>query len=491
MLGHLSREDPAEKFELTEKLGRGSYGSVYKGRIKGTDTIVAVKILSLEEDQDLDSIRKEINILRECDHVNVVKYYGSYFKDDYLWIVMEYCGGGAVKDLCQIMEEGLNESQIAYVCRESLKGLAYLHSILKIHRDVKGGNILVNDAGEVKLADFGVSAQLDSTMSKRNTFVGTPYWMAPEVIQQKSYDGKADVWSLGISAIEMAELVPPQSNIHPMRVLFKIIRDPPPHLKDKQNWTLNFHDFITKCLIKEPKNRPTASELLSHKFFENACEKDGLVKVIQKCRNIVQERGYGLYDDDDEHMQFSTEDETHAQKFPNLNPDSNDNADKRRSAISHVDEDIEPGNPSAQVTATTENQNTVKKEKKPEKMKDSPFHFHDSLMGIYRKDCIVRVPFLKLDCINPDVLISEEVAPNNNTNFDLQGIIKDLHGEDPPEENEAVRELYITNTMENLMRLLLHHDKRNKTEPMRAKEVEIGTKTVSDLTNTLKTIIMI
>lgn len=185
------------------------------------------------------------------------------------------------------MEAGLTETQIAYICKESLQGLAYLHTNLKIHRDIKGGNILANELGEIKLgslifpffvpshlwslnffitvllADFGVSAQMDSTMAKRKSFVGTPYWMSPEVIQQKQYDGKADVWSLGISAMEMAELVPPHSDVHPMRVLFKIIRDPSPKLKDKQAWSVNFHDFLAKCLTKDPKNRPTSNELLS------------------------------------------------------------------------------------------------------------------------------------------------------------------------------------------------------------------------------------
>eukprot|EP01087_Luapelamoeba_hula_P019366 TRINITY_DN6403_c0_g1_i2.p2 TRINITY_DN6403_c0_g1~~TRINITY_DN6403_c0_g1_i2.p2 ORF type:complete len:154 (-),score=29.53 TRINITY_DN6403_c0_g1_i2:730-1191(-) len=143
---------------------------------------------------------------------------------------MEYCGGGSAIDICNILGTGINEDQIALICREALRGLEYLHRIKKLHRDIKGGNILLTDQGDVKLADFGVSATLASTFSKRNTFVGTSYWMAPEVIRENKYDGRADVWSLGITAIELAETLPPYSQIHPMRVLFMISKAQPPTL---------------------------------------------------------------------------------------------------------------------------------------------------------------------------------------------------------------------------------------------------------------------
>eukprot|EP01018_Ginkgo_biloba_P013706 Gb_30197 [translate_table: standard] len=181
---------------------------------------------------------------------------------------MEYCGGGSVADLMNNTDEPLEEHQIAYICREALKGLSYLHSIFKVHRDIKGGNILLTEQGEVKLGDFGVAAQLTRTMSKRNTFIGTPHWMAPEVIQESRYDGKVDVWALGVSAIEMAEGLPPRSNVHPMRVLFMISSEPAPMLEDKEKWSLVFHDFVAKCLTKEPRLRPAATELLKHKFIE-------------------------------------------------------------------------------------------------------------------------------------------------------------------------------------------------------------------------------
>ncbi|PPD90638.1 hypothetical protein GOBAR_DD12428 [Gossypium barbadense] len=212
------REDPSTKYELLNELGKGSYGAVYKARNIRTSELVAVKVISLSEgEEEYEEIRGEIEMLQQCSHSNVVRYFGSYPGEEYLWIVMEYCGGGSVADLMNDTEEPLEENQIAYICREALKGLDYLHSIFKVHRDIKGGNILLTEQGEVKLGDFGVAAQLTRTMSKRNTFIGTPHWMAPEVIQESRYDGKVDVWALGISAIEMAEGVPPRSAVHPMR----------------------------------------------------------------------------------------------------------------------------------------------------------------------------------------------------------------------------------------------------------------------------------
>ena len=170
------------------------------------------------------------------------------------------------------LKSPLSEEQIAVICRESLIGLAYLHERKIVHRDIKGGNIMVNSLGEVKLADFGVSAQLTESINKKNTFVGTPFWMSPEVIMQTQHDGKADIWSLGITAIEMAELVPPHSNVHPMRVLFLVPKEEPPKLQDqsKSRWSANFHSFIETCLVKDPLRRPSALELLKHPFVDSS-----------------------------------------------------------------------------------------------------------------------------------------------------------------------------------------------------------------------------
>ncbi|XP_031267167.1 serine/threonine-protein kinase 3 isoform X1 [Pistacia vera] len=284
----VTREDPSTKYELLNELGKGSYGAVYKARDIKTSELVAIKVISLSEGEEgYEEIRGEIEMLQQCSHPNVVRYLGSYQGEEYLWIVMEYCGGGSVADLMNVAEEPLEEYQIAYICREALKGLAYLHSIFKVHRDIKGGNILLTEQGEVKLGDFGVAAQLTRTMSKRNTFIGTPHWMAPEVIQESRYDGKVDVWALGVSAIEMAEGLPPRSTVHPMRVLFMISIEPAPMLEDKEKWSLVFHDFVAKCLTKEPRLRPTAAEMLKHKFVERCkCGASAMFPKIEKARRI-------------------------------------------------------------------------------------------------------------------------------------------------------------------------------------------------------------
>ncbi|XVF85801.1 hypothetical protein PTKIN_Ptkin17bG0146800 [Pterospermum kingtungense] len=286
---YVTREDPSTKYELLNELGKGSYGAVYKARDIRTSELVAIKVISLSEGEEgYEEIRGEIEMLQQCSHPNVVRYLGSYQQgEEYLWIVMEYCGGGSVADLMNVTEEPLEEYQIAYICREALKGLDYLHSIFKVHRDIKGGNILLTEQGEVKLGDFGVAAQLTRTMSKRNTFIGTPHWMAPEVIQESRYDGKVDVWALGVSAIEMAEGLPPRSAVHPMRVLFMISIEPAPMLEDKEKWSLVFHDFVAKSLTKDPRARPTASEMLMHKFIAKCkCGASVMLPKIEKAKQI-------------------------------------------------------------------------------------------------------------------------------------------------------------------------------------------------------------
>ncbi|XP_010066827.2 STE20-like serine/threonine-protein kinase isoform X1 [Eucalyptus grandis] len=284
----ITREDPTTKYDLLSELGKGSYGAVYKARDRRTSELVAIKVISLcEGEEGYEEIRGEIEMLQQCNHPNVVRYLGSYQGEEYLWIVMEYCGGGSVADLMNVSEKPLEEYQIAYICREALKGLSYLHSIFKVHRDIKGGNILLTEQGEVKLGDFGVAAQLTRTMSKRNTFIGTPHWMAPEVIQENRYDGKVDVWALGVSAIEMAEGLPPRASVHPMRVLFMISIEPAPMLEDKEKWSLVFHDFVAKCLTKEPRLRPTASEMLKHKFIEKCqCGASAMLPKLEEARKM-------------------------------------------------------------------------------------------------------------------------------------------------------------------------------------------------------------
>ncbi|KAM9044583.1 misshapen-like kinase 1 isoform 6-T6 [Megaptera novaeangliae] len=272
--------DPAGIFELVEVVGNGTYGQVYKGRHVKTGQLAAIKVMDVTEDEE-EEIKQEINMLKKYSHHrNIATYYGAFVKksppgnDDQLWLVMEFCGAGSVTDLVKNTKgNALKEDCIAYICREILRGLAHLHAHKVIHRDIKGQNVLLTENAEVKLVDFGVSAQLDRTVGRRNTFIGTPYWMAPEVIAcdenpDATYDYRSDIWSLGITAIEMAEGAPPLCDMHPMRALFLIPRNPPPRLKSKK-WSKKFIDFIDTCLIKTYLSRPPTEQLLKFPFIRD------------------------------------------------------------------------------------------------------------------------------------------------------------------------------------------------------------------------------
>jgi len=287
--GSDKRRDPTNDFELLEKLGEGSYGSVWKAKHLKTGTTTAIKRVPVEN--DLDEILNEIKIMKQCRSSYIISYYGSYFKENELWIVMEYCGAGSVSDLMRITDKTMNEEQIAVILKDALKGLIYLHSKRKIHRDIKAGNILLNNKGEGKLADFGVSGQLSDTMAKRQTVIGTPFWMAPEVIQEVGYDVKADLWSLGITAIEMAEGKPPYSNIHPMRAIFMIPSRPPPKLTEPDKWSKDFSDFIAQCLTKNPEQRPSAADLLKHNFVVKAKTTAVLSAIIEEANETIARLG--------------------------------------------------------------------------------------------------------------------------------------------------------------------------------------------------------
>uniref|UniRef100_A0A7M4F749 non-specific serine/threonine protein kinase n=1 Tax=Crocodylus porosus TaxID=8502 RepID=A0A7M4F749_CROPO len=272
--------DPAGIFELVEVVGNGTYGQVYKGRHVKTGQLAAIKVMDVTEDEE-EEIKLEINMLKKYSHHrNIATYYGAFIKksppghDDQLWLVMEFCGAGSITDLVKNTKGNtLKEDWIAYISREILRGLAHLHAHHVIHRDIKGQNVLLTENAEVKLVDFGVSAQLDRTVGRRNTFIGTPYWMAPEVIAcdenpDATYDYRSDLWSCGITAIEMAEGAPPLCDMHPMRALFLIPRNPPPRLKSKK-WSKKFFSFIEGCLVKNYMQRPSTEQLLKHPFIRD------------------------------------------------------------------------------------------------------------------------------------------------------------------------------------------------------------------------------
>ena len=268
--------DPEKLYKILQKVGQGNYGSVYKIQDIKTGQILAAKICKIESNNS-ESFNREINMLRQCDSPYILKYYGSYIKNNKIWIVLEFCEGGSLLDIMRITNIFYTEKEIASLLKMVLKGLQFLHTQKKIHRDIKAGNILLTDEGIVKLGDFGVSAQLTNSISKKISKIGTPYWMSPEVISQKSYDSKCDIWSLGITCIELAEGEPPYSEVRTFLVMKKILNNPPKGLSKPELWSKDFNDFVQQCLIVNPEHRPSAAQLLNHNFIKKNDQGKGII----------------------------------------------------------------------------------------------------------------------------------------------------------------------------------------------------------------------
>jgi len=259
------------KFKKLKKLGKGSYGIVYKAENLETKQIVALKAIPLDGVEEND-VQKEIDIMLKTTHPNIVKCY-SYFKtDNKIWIEMEYCSGGSLLDIMARCKKTLHEQEIKEVVKQALQALSYLHNQRRIHRDIKCGNLMLNDEGQLKLGDFGVSAQLNDTEGCRRTTIGSPYWMAPEMITQEDagYNEKVDIWSLGITIIEMAQGRPPLYDHLPLSALFRIPTGPPPTFTSPEEYTPALNSFLAACLIKEPDKRPSSAELQNHIFLTNS-----------------------------------------------------------------------------------------------------------------------------------------------------------------------------------------------------------------------------
>ena len=316
--------DPEDKFLLLEKLGQGNYGIVYKVQDKYTNKIYAAKISSLYTN-NLESNKKEINVLKQCNSPYIIHYYGSYIKNKTIWIIIEYCDAGSVLDLMRISNKNLNEQQIASIISMVLKGLIFLHEQKKIHRDIKAGNILLSNNGYAKLGDFGVSAELMHSFSKKVSKIGTPYWMSPEVISQNKYDCKCDIWSLGITCIELAEGEPPYSEVRTFLVMKKIINNPPKGLSNPELWTQEFNDFVGKCLTFEPEKRPSAKALIKHDFIKKNDKGNEFVEKmvneniekIYNFRKIMNNEDYEQdnKNDHDDNNYFNNDDATEKNEF--------------------------------------------------------------------------------------------------------------------------------------------------------------------------------
>ncbi|XP_020843620.1 STE20-like serine/threonine-protein kinase isoform X2 [Phascolarctos cinereus] len=308
---HVKRDlNPEDFWEIIGELGDGAFGKVFKAQNKETSVLAAAKVIDTKSEEELEDYMVEIDILASCDHPNIVKLLDAFYYENNLWILIEFCAGGAVDAVMLELERPLTESQIQVVCKQTLEALNYLHENKIIHRDLKAGNILFTLEGDIKLADFGVSAKNTRTIQRRDSFIGTPYWMAPEVVmcetsKDRPYDYKADVWSLGITLIEMAQIEPPHHELNPMRVLLKIAKSEPPTLAQPSKWSSNFKDFLKKCLEKNVDARWNTSQLLQHPFVTVTSNKPIRELIAEAKAEVTEEVEDGKEDDDDEETENS------------------------------------------------------------------------------------------------------------------------------------------------------------------------------------------
>jgi serine/threonine protein kinase len=281
----MKAEDPSKLYKNLKKIGEGGCGSVFYAEKVEDGKKVAIKVMQRSQNQDMETVENEVALMSLSHHPNVIKYYDAFITKTEMWLVMEYMPGGSLTHL--IMFNKLKEPQIAFLCRETLKSLSFLHVQHRVHRDIKSDNILLGLNGEVKLSDFGFAAQLTEEIDKRKSVVGTPYWMAPEIIRGQDYGVGVDIWSLGIMAIEMAEGEPPLIDEPPLRALLLIVTRGAPTLKQPNLWSDEFKDFMARCLDTNPETRGSSEQLLLHPFIKKACTTQDLINIVRETKRAL------------------------------------------------------------------------------------------------------------------------------------------------------------------------------------------------------------
>ncbi|CAN8063518.1 unnamed protein product [Agarophyton chilense] len=287
---YIHNKDPSTVFSRMNQIGQGASGSVFEA-LTHDGRNVALKKVQPANKTEADALEMEIRMMCCTRHPNLIKCHETYQYNGFFWISMEYMDGGCLTDVLenyQCLSQTMEEAHIAYVLREVLKGLKFMHGMKRLHRDIKSDNVLLTQQGKCKLADFGFCAELTEERKKRTTCVGTPYWMAPELIRQQEYQYKVDLWSVGILAIECAEWEPPHMSEKPLRAMFLITTQAPPTLREPAKWSSEFVDFVAQCLVVNPVRRASASQLLSHPFLKRAAEKEEVAAVFAKMRDEVR-----------------------------------------------------------------------------------------------------------------------------------------------------------------------------------------------------------
>ncbi|XP_071987026.1 STE20-like serine/threonine-protein kinase isoform X2 [Engystomops pustulosus] len=438
---HVKRDvNPEEVWEIIGELGDGAFGKVYKAQNKETGILAAAKVIDTKSEDELEDYMVEIDILASCDHPHIVKLLDAFYYENNLWILIEFCAGGAVDAVMLELERPLTEPQIRVVCKQTLEALVYLHDNKIIHRDLKAGNILLTLDGDVKLADFGVSAKNTRTLQRRDSFIGTPYWMAPEVVmcetsKDKPYDFKADIWSLGVTLIEMAQIEPPHHELNPMRVLLKIAKSEPPTLSHPSRWSRDFNDFLRKCLEKNLDARWTAIQLLQHPFVS-------VVNSNKQLRELIAEAKAEVLEEVEESKEDDEEDEAES-SLPV--PDS-----KRASSdlsIASLEDDKLSQNASTSTLETVSEtavpppaaeSKVSEQEAKKEKVEETPEVQKPASPAVAKKD--IEVPSVDKTVIpeNKDVVVVPVVEPSAEAEQPAQvPALPETKAEETPEEKDV------------------------------------------------------